>query len=494
MKRGSGILMPISSLPSQYGIGGLGASAYEFVDFLKLSKQHYWQILPLGPTGYGDSPYQSFSAYAFNPYFVDLDMLCEQKLLTAEELKKETLTAQSSPIDYNSLYKTRGNILKKAVRRFNLKDKDYVAFTKQNAFWLDDYALFMAIKQQNGDGSFTGWDKPLRTYDKQVVAETKKKLGTKLNYFKVVQYMFFSQYMALKKYANDNGIEIIGDIPIYVSPDSSDLWANPELFQVGKNGQLTGVAGCPPDAFSSTGQLWGNPLYDWDYHSATGFEWWMRRIKYALTIYDTVRIDHFRGFEGYYSIPAGAKTAKNGRWRMGPGIHFINTLKATMPEAKIIAEDLGFLTLGVYEMLRHSGFPGMKVLQFAFDSRDESDYLPHNYPRNSIVYTGTHDNTTTNDWQKSAPKADVEFCRRYLNLQKGEDVTRPMVRAAMASVSDVCIVPLQDWLGLGKQARINTPSTLGDNWQWRVNGDMLTKKLSKEIADITELFGRANVD
>ncbi len=491
MKRGAGILMPISSLPSPYGIGSLGKQAFDFVDFLAEAKQRYWQILPIGPTGYGDSPYQSFSAFASNPYFIDLDLLNKEKLLTKSEIKSFDFGDNPTSIDYFKLYQNRKPLLQKAVERFDKKNKDYKKYVKNNEEWLSSYAIFMALKEENGMVSFTNWEEPLRRRDPKTLKTAQKRLSKDIEYYKVVQFFFDKQWKTLKKYAAKNGVEIIGDIPIYVSPDSSELWANPELFQVNSKGNPTEVAGCPPDAFSADGQLWGNPLYDWDYHWANGFDWWIKRIKHACTVYDIVRIDHFRGFEGYYAIPANAKTAKKGRWRMGPGTAFINTVKSKLPEAKIIAEDLGFLTLGVYELLKVSGYPGMKVLQFAFDSREDSDYLPHNYTKNSVVYTGTHDNTTTADWRLSASVEDVEFCMKYLNITKKDDFARACIRSVQSSVSDMCIVPMADWLGLGKEARINTPSTVGGNWTWRANKSDFSKSLATEIANITVSCGRA---
>ncbi len=494
MKRGAGILMPISSLSSPYGIGSLGKQAYDFVDFLRAAKQKYWQILPIGPTGYGDSPYQSFSAFANNPYFIDLDTLCKEKLLTKAEINKVDFGSDNLNIDYFKLYKNRKPLLEKAVSRFNLKTKSYVNFVKKNKEWLVDYALFMSIKQENDMVSFTEWSEPLRAREPKAIKAAQKRLASEIIFWQVVQYFFFAQWQKLKSYANKNGIEIIGDIPIYVSPDSSDLWANKELFQVDNKGRLTEVAGCPPDAFSEDGQFWGNPLYDWDYHNATNYAWWIKRMQYAFSVYDVVRIDHFRGFEGYYAISAKAKNAKKGRWRMGPGASFINAIKMNMPKAQIIAEDLGFLTPGVHELLRLSGYPGMKVLQFAFDSREESNYLPHNYDKNCVVYTGTHDNTTTSNWQKSAPKADVEFCKKYLNIKKDDDFTRACVRSALGSVADVCIIPMPDWLSLDESARINTPSTLGGNWLWRIDKAMAGTALANEIAQITAMYGRAKFE
>ncbi len=489
--RASGILLPVSSLPSPYGIGSLGKQSFEFVDFLKSSKQSFWQILPIGPTGYGDSPYQSFSAFACNPYFIDLDLLKQQNLLLQQEIDMFDFGNDNQKIDYYSLYKNRNILLKKAAVRFDVNDKDYISFCEQNKHWLEDYALFMALKAENKMVSFMEWEDNLLKRDPNTIDQAKQRLEQEISFYKIVQFFFFEQWSKLKQYANDNGIKIIGDIPIYVSPDSSELWVNKDLFKVDRGGKLEGVAGCPPDAFTSDGQLWGNPLYDWEHHASTGYSWWIERIRYALTVYDAVRIDHFRGFEGYYSIPAEDVNAKNGVWKKGPGIEFIDTIKQALPNVAIIAEDLGFLTEEVHELLAHSGFPGMKVLQFAFDSREQSDYLPFNYTKNSVVYTGTHDNTTTKDWEQSAPKADVDFCKRYLNFSENDTFTIECIRAAMSSVSDTCIVPMADWLDLGEKARINTPSTVGGNWVWRVEAKDLTEQLANKIAEMTELYGRA---
>ncbi len=489
--RAAGILMPISSLPSPYGIGTVGKNAYNFVDFLALSKQVYWQILPIGPTGYGDSPYQSFSAFAANPYYIDLDMLIKDKLLQKKEVDAVDFGNIENAVDYFKLFKNRKPLLNLAVKRFDLKDILFKKFQKENSNWLLDYALFMALKEKNNHVSYTKWNEKIRIRDKAMLKKAKTELKDEIIFWQVVQYFFYKQWYALKAYANKKGIKIIGDIPIYVSPDSSDLWANPELFQVDENKNLTEVAGCPPDAFSKTGQLWGNPLYDWDYHASTNYKWWVSRMAHASKIYDVVRIDHFRGFAGYYAIKANAKNAINGRWRIGPSNAFIDTLKLQIPNLQIIAEDLGFLTPDVHALLKTSGFPGTKVLQFAFDAREQSDYLPHNYPKNCVVYTGTHDNTTTADWQLSANKKDVAFCKRYLDIKDGDNFTRKFIMACYASVADMCIIPMADWFGLNKKARINTPSTIGNNWQWRADAKMFTKDFAKEIALLTKTYGRA---
>lgn len=489
--RTAGILMPITALPSPYGVGTLGAAAYRFVDFLAEAKQHFWQLLPVGPTGYGDSPYQSFSAFAFNPYMIDLDALVGDGLLTQEEIDAYDFGADSARVDYYKLYLHRLTLLGKAVARFDHAQDGFATFTAANADWLSDYALFMALKVENGvEHSFSEWPEPIRRREEQALAAARVRLQKESDFWEVVQYLFFAQWTQLKAYANKNGVELVGDIPIYVSPDSSDLWANGELFQVDAQGRMIEVAGCPPDAFSEDGQLWGNPLYDWTAHEQTQFAWWVHRMRHASTVYDVVRIDHFRGFESYYAIPSGEKTAVNGTWRTGPGLALIDALKTQLPGLRIIAEDLGYMTDGVRALLRDSGFPGMKVLQFAFDSREESDYLPHNYTRNAVVYTGTHDNTTMEDWQLSAAPTDVAFCKRYLDIPDDAPFARSCIRAAYMSVADTCIIPLADWLALGEEARINVPSTLGGNWVWRVDGALLTDALAEEIAAMTKLYGR----
>ena len=485
--RTSGILMPVSSLPSPYGIGSLGAEAYRFVDFLAAAGQRYWQILPIGPTGYGDSPYQSFSAFAANPYFIDLDALEQRGLLTHDEIARFDFGPEAPEgIDYGALFRTRFAVLELAVRRFDAGEDAFRDFCAANAFWLDDYALFMALKAENGMRAFSLWPKDVRARRPAALAAARARLAGQVRFWQVVQYLFYEQWAALKAYANAKGVEFIGDIPIYVSPDSSDLWADPSLFQVDADGALTEVAG----AFAADGQLWGNPLYNWDVHLKTGCAWWIRRLRHASAVYDVVRIDHFRGFESYYAIPDRDKTAVNGVWRKGPGTAFIDVIRRKLPDVRIIAEDLGYLTDDVKALLRASGFPGMKVLQFAFDSREESDYLPHNYTQNSVVYTGTHDNTTTADWELSAPAGDVAFARRYLDVEGGADFTRRFIRAALASVSDTAVIPMPDWLGLGAEARINTPSTLGGNWLWRMDPAALTDALAADILALTKLYGR----
>lgn len=488
--RSSGILLPISSLPSPFGIGTLGQEAFHFIDFLKDSGQRYWQILPLCPTGYGDSPYQSFSSFACNPYYIDLDILVADGLLSYEDIDQSGLRADPNRVDYENLFEKRFNLLRIAVNALDKFSNEFVSFQKENAFWLEDYALFMAIKAENHMVAFQNWPEPLRIRDKETLEEKRQSLWEEIHFWSALQFLFYSQWQNVKRYAKERNIQIIGDIPIYVSPDSADLWANSKLFQVDENKHMIEVAGCPPDGFSEDGQLWGNPLYDWDYHRDTDFQWWIQRVKYAATLYDLVRIDHFRGFAGYYAIPAGEQTARNGRWREGPGKLVIDALKKSLPYICIIAEDLGYLTKDVKRLLKYSGFPGMKVLQFAFDSSESSDYLPHNHKKNCVIYTGTHDNTTTTHWVSSAPSENVAFAKEYLGVDSDDQITEQFIRTAFSSVAQTAIIPMADWLELGSEARINAPSTLGNNWVWRLSKESLTLELSQKIKRFSKIYGR----
>lgn len=488
--RSSGILMPIFSLSSKYGIGTLGEKAYEFVDFLYKGGQKYWQILPLNPTNYGDSPYQSFSAFAGNPYFIDIETLIEEGLLTKAEADSFNFGNKADEINYGLLYENRGKLLRLAFKRFK-PDGEYENFCIENKEWLDDYSLFMAIKSKNGELAMTEWDLPVRLRYAEALKSAEKELEEEIDYCKFVQFKFFEQWFKLKEYANEKGIEIIGDIPIYVALDSADLWANPKEFLVDENLNPSFVAGCPPDAFSSDGQLWGNPLYNWDVMKQNGFKWWKKRMRFALKLYDVVRIDHFRAFAGYYSIPAKDKTARNGRWVKGPGIELFKALKTLSDKPlPIIAEDLGFLTKDVLTLLKKTGFPGMKVLQFAFDTREESNYLPHNYDKNCVVYTGTHDNDTIIGWTKSAKTEDVKHAFDYLRPSSTEGFNWTMMRAALMSVADRCILMMPDLLGLDSSGRINTPSTLGDNWRWRITDGCVNDWLAGILKENTKLYGR----
>ncbi len=488
--RGSGILMPVFSLPSRYGIGTFGKEAYRFIDFLQKAGQSYWQILPLNPVNYGDSPYQSFSSYAGNPYFIDLDMLIEDGLLTRGEVEAADFGHDRSTVDYGLLYENRLPILRRAYSRFK-PERDFKEFCKNNDYWLRDYSLFMVLKNQRGDTAWSEWEPPLRDREEGAIAEVRERFEADIEFYNFVQFLFFSQWHTLKTYANEKGIRIIGDIPIYVALDSADVWSEREQFLLSPDGTPAAVAGCPPDAFSDDGQLWGNPLYNWETMKGDGFRWWKKRIEAALTTYDLVRIDHFRGFEAYYSIPFGDKTARGGRWNKGPGMELFSALFSQFGEnMPIIAEDLGFLTPPVRKLLADTGFPGMKVLQFAFDTREESDYLPHNYTHNCVVYTGTHDNDTIMGWTESAPSEDVRTAKKYMHADDSEGFNWTMIRTAMMSVADTAIFMMPDFLGLGSEARINTPSTLGGNWLWRIDGGCINDWLAGLIRENTALYGR----
>ena len=491
MERASGVLLPIFSLPSKYGIGCFSKEAYQFIDRLKAAGQSYWQILPLGPTGYGDSPYQSFSTFAGNPYFIDLETLTGEGLLTAQECEYGGEGIREDKIDYEKIYKTRFQILEKAFSRFGEND-EYRAFVSENQFWLEDYSLYMAIKDRNGGVSWNEWEEPLKNKESQAIENAKAELSRQIAFYKFQQYEFDRQWKRLRSYANENGIEIIGDIPIYVAFDSADTWSAPEMFRFNDALEPIDVAGCPPDGFSQTGQLWGNPLYDWEYHKKTGYDWWIRRIEHCFRLYDVVRIDHFRGFDEYYAVPYGEKTAVHGKWMPGPGIELFRTLEEKIGRKRIIAEDLGFLTPSVIQLLKESGFPGMKVLQFAFDSREDSNYLPHTYTRNCVVYTGTHDNDTTKGWYHTAAGSTRQFAKEYMYKPRLDEDTLAgdFIAMAMGSAADLCIVPMQDYLGLGSDARINTPSTLGGNWEWRMKPGEPDEGTVREMERMTKIYGR----
>ncbi len=488
--RRSGILLPIFSLPSPYGIGCFSKEAKNFIDFLQRSEQAYWQILPLGPTSYGDSPYQCPSVFAGNPYFIDIDTLKSDGLLTEEECRQyRDACPGASAIDYGFLHNTRHGILKKAFARFNITD-DYRRFTETEHYWLEDYAQYAAIKEHMGGAALQHWDKPLRMHEEGAVAALAERLKGEIEYHKFLQYQFMKQWLDIRAYAADAGIQIIGDMPIYTAINSAMGWACPELFVFDENRTPIIVAGCPPDSFSQDGQLWGNPVYDWAYHGKTSYKWWTERLRRSMRLYDVVRIDHFRGFDSFYAIPYGSKTAKVGRWHRGPGAELFKVLKEECPTLRIIAEDLGFITDSVRSLLAATGYPGMKVLQFAFDSREDSDYLPHNYTRNCVVYTGTHDNHTGVGWAQAADKADLARAVEYMGMESDdpEAVCRGLVRLAMGSVADICIVPLQDYLCLDDAARINVPGTTGHNWRWRMSEP--DSAAEKSIAHITAVYGR----
>ena len=486
--RASGVLMHISSLAGEYGIGTMGKSAYEFVDFLKKNEQSYWQILPLCPTSFesGNSPYQSKSTFAGNPLFIDLETLKKEGYLSEEDLK-ENRQKNTKRVDYASLYKSRHKVFLKAFEVF-LKNspKDFSLFCKEQKYWLDDYALFMAIKQENKKKPITNWQAEIRDREKTALKEWQAKLKNETLYHKMLQYFFFKQWYELKQYANKNGVQIIGDIPIYVSSDSADVWANPKNFMLSSKLKPTAVAGCPPDKFSVNGQLWGNPVYDWDALKKDRYDWWIKRIGHSLKMYNAIRIDHFRGFESFYCVPYNSKTAKVGTWLKGPGTDLINEIKKNFKDAKIIAEDLGFLTDSVRELVKDSGYYGMKIMQFAFNGSEGRDYLPHNYTKNSVVYTGTHDNDTLLGYLKFAKAEEINYAKRYLRT---ENLAEGIMAATLASTPNLSIIPMQDILGLGYTARMNIPSTSSGNWEWRC-GDNQLFEVTDFLLKNTRLYGR----
>ena len=488
--RTSGILMHITSLPGPYGVGTLGKSAYEFVDFLKQAGQTRWQLLPLTPTGYGDSPYQSCSTFAGNHYLIDLDTLVEQGLLYKEELETITWSDSEGKVNFGYLYNNRLNVLKTAYDRFTGSEA-FDAFCRQNGDWLPDFALFMALKDHTGGKAWYQWEEGLKRRESDAIWAARQELKDRIRFYSFVQFLFYSQWKALRDYAHQAGIKLIGDVPIYVPLDSVEVWASPELFDLDEDLTPTAVAGCPPDGFTEDGQLWGNPLYRWDLHKADGYSWWLRRLGAAGKLFDIVRIDHFRGFEAYWAVPYGDTTAKNGKWVTGPGLEFMQAIKKGLPHMDMIAEDLGFLTQEVLDLRDASGFPGMKVLEFAFDSREPSEYLPHTYIPNTVCYTGTHDNMTMRQWFETADKEAVEYATEYMSLSEKEGLVWGVIRTAMSSVSDMCIVQLQDYLDLDGSARMNFPGTQSDaNWTWRVQPGYNTPELADKIYRLTRLYGR----
>ena len=484
--------MPISSLPSPYGIGTMGKAAYEFVDFLAQAKQAWWQILPVGPTSYGDSPYQSFSAYAGNPYLVDLDMLRADGLLTAEEISAPDWGDDPACVDYAKIYENRIPLLRRAKERGWERDAEKVAaFVEKNRGWLPDYALFMALKRHFGMVAWTEWpDEDIRLRKAASVARYTADLAEDIELFTYIQYLFFAQWQALRSYAHEQGVGIIGDLPIYVAMDSADVWADPNSFQLDEKNVPKEVSGVPPDYFSEDGQLWGNPLYDWDAMKQDGFGWWIRRIEGASHLYDILRIDHFRGLESYWAVPYGETTAKIGRWVKGPGMDLVGVLTGWFPNIQFIAEDLGYLTPEVRQLLEDSGLPGMKVLEFAFDSREPSNYLPHTYTNHCVCYAGTHDNAPLMIWKEEAAKEDIAMAVQYLGLNDGEGFHWGVLRGGMSSVADLFVAQMQDYLGLGKGSRMNVPGILGGNWQWRMLPGQITPELTERIADMTRMYGR----
>ncbi len=483
--RASGILLPISALPSDYGIGTFGEEAYDFVDFLSSSRQHYWQILPLGHTGFGNSPYQCFSAFAGNPYYIDPMLLFQSGYIEEKDLPFQK---NDGRIDYGKLYKERLSLILKAADAVDLKSDDFTLFEKENRFWLDDYSLFMSVKESLEMKSLKDWDEKIRLPDEDMLNSLKTKFSKRIKQWKAVQFVFYTQWNNLKKYANKRNIEIIGDVPIYVSADSCEMWLHNELFITDDDGNPALYAGCPPDEYSPLGQLWGNPVYDWMHHRKDNFSWWIERMKQISAVYDIVRIDHFRGFEDYYAVDATSQDAVHGEWYKGPSREFIDALKRNIPGIRIIAEDLGNITDKVRDLLCYSDFPGMKVLQFGFEGAEE--FLPHSYTRHSVAYTGTHDNPTMKQWSLISDDTALSFAKKYLNVNNAECLVKDCIRALFMSVSETVIIPMQDWLSLGSEARMNVPSIPYGNWEWRLDGGALTDELAKEIADMTKLYSR----
>ena len=490
--RKSCILMHISSLPSKYGIGKMGKSAYDFVDFLVSAGVKCWQILPLSPTSYGDSPYQSFSVYAGNPYFIDFETLKREGLIKKSDYEDIKWQDNDHQVNYSIIYNNCFKVLRQAYKTYKRDiSKRYKTFVEKNSSWLDDYALFMALKFKNNGKPWYEWDKKLAMRDSNALKKASEELEKETEFFKFIQYKFFRQWSNLKKYANDKGVEIIGDMPIYVSYDSVEAWVSPELFQFDKHKKPKDVAGCPPDDFAVTGQLWGNPLYDWEYHKKTGYKWWIDRLQFSASIYDIVRIDHFRGFESYYAVPYGDETAENGEWRKGPGAELFKAAEKALGKLNIIAEDLGFITEDVYKMLADVGYPGMKILQFAFGEDSANEHLPHNFTSsNCIAYTGTHDNETLKGWVSSQSSDTLKYCMAYLGVKKKKDIPKNIIKQTWASVAQTAIAQMQDFLNSDASARMNTPSTLGNNWQFRTSEDDFTDKLAKRILKLNKMYNR----
>ena len=494
-ERSSGILFHPTSLPGKYGIGTLGKEAYAFIDFLKKSKQKLWQIFPLGPTGYGDSPYQSFSSFAGNPYLIDFDLLIEAHLLSEEDLKDIFFGDNEEYIDYGAIYNQKYPLLRKAYENFKSSDNNEMKgslenFKRENSSWLNDYSLYISLKNHFNGLPWNEWAQDIKNREDGAMHHYRNELADDIEYHNFIQFLFFKQWGDVKRYANENGIKIIGDIPIFVAADSSDAWANPEIFLFDKERKPVKVAGVPPDYFSATGQLWGNPLYNWEKLKDTNYSWWVERVRANLSTCDIIRIDHFRGFEAYWAVPYGDDTAINGQWEPGPGIDLFNAIKSQLGELPIIAEDLGLMTQGVIDLREATGFPGMKILGFAFDSGEENDYLPHTYTRNCVVYTGTHDNDTLVGWFQKAKEEDRQFARDYLNSRADDEIHWDAIRGAWSSVACMAISPVQDFLGLGSEARINTPGVASGNWQWRLKQGVLNNELAERIAKLTKIYSR----
>jgi len=501
MDRRAGVLLSVTSLPGKYGIGSFSKSAYDFVDWLAEAGQSYWQILPLGPTSYGesgDSPYQAYSAFAGNPYLISLEALVEEGVLTQEECDAADFGDREERVDFDRLHESRFALLHLAYERSDISHNPaYQRFLQENGWWLSDYALFMAVKSFFGGAPYQEWPQDIRMHWGFALDYYRRELYFDVEFQQYMQFKFFEQWKKLHAYANSRHIRIVGDMPIYVSPDSADVWAHSELFQMDADGRPEAIAGCPPDAFSATGQIWKNPLYRWEAHRRSGYSWWMSRIWQSFEMYDVVRIDHFRGFDEYYSIPNSSESALNGHWEKGPGMELFRTMQQNLGPREVIAEDLGLMTETVRRLVRDSGFPNMKVIQFAFDVGDKgaaNDYLPHNYDRNCVVYTGTHDNETIAGWFAGLPEAEKKLVRDYLCVPDAGDSEMPviLIAAAMRSCAQTCIIPVQDYLGLGNDCRMNQPSTVGENWRWRLRPGQLTREAAALARELTMRYGRMN--
>lgn len=489
--RYAGILLHLSSLAGEYGIGTLGLESYRFVDFLATANQKYWQILPIGPTSFGDSPYQSFSVFAGNPYFIDFELLQKDNLLEENDYKH--LKTKANKIDYHKLFTTRFIVLTKAYKRFKQQEQDflYKEFVNKNHDWLIDYALFMSLKEHFNYQSWQDWPEEFKDCTSHSVIKFYHHNIDRVNFWIYVQYQFFKQWQDLKKYANQKGVEIIGDMPIYASLDSADCWANPQYFKLDDFYRPRVVAGVPPDLFSKTGQLWGNPLYDYDRMQEDNYRWWKRRIEVSQKLFDLIRIDHFRGFEAYYQIPSSSKTAQTGSWVKGPGLKLFQEIRKDLGEVRVIAEDLGFITDDVRTLRKETNFPGMRVLQFGFDKDHDSEHAPHNLEKNCVIYPGTHDNPPIKAWYQSLSKADKEYVNTYLHISSDDNICEAIIRECLKSVCQIAIIPMQDYLELGDEGRMNTPSIPSGNWKYRLSKKDLTNKLARKIKVLTIVYKRS---
>ena len=493
LNRGAGILMPISALPSSYGIGTLGKESYQFADFLKRVGCKYWQVLPVGPTSFGDSPYQSFSAFAGNPYFIDLDYLVEEQLLMQEEINNCKWQEEEDTANYALIYNERFKVLKYAFNRSNHSNKEeYLIFCKNNEYWLEDYSLYMALKSHFGNHEWLIWDEDIRDRKKEVIKNYTKLLEEEITFWKFCQYKFREQWDRLKAYTNKKGISLIGDIPLYAAMDSADVWVHGDLFELDKDKNPINVAGVPPDAFSDVGQRWGNPLYRWDVVEKDNFNWWRERTKASASLYDVIRIDHFIGVVNYYSIPVECPTAIEGIWKPGPGKKLTEVMKESIGEAKIIAEDLGILTANVRALIKETGYPGMKILEFGLDGPVENEYLPHNYSTsNIVVYAGTHDNETLVGFLKSKTEEELITLCKYFNVQSPVSLPDGMIRTLYACIADVVVIQMQDLLELDNKARMNLPATVGNNWKWRLKKNQYAEIDEEKLFELASIYGRA---